>query len=149
MIVSDVGRTISGSSSLASGIENQLAALVLQAMVRDDRHLLGEAFHVLGFLGDEAHRNEQREVAVVVAGILDALVELGLDALPHAPAPRLDDHAAAHGARLGHVAVANGGLIPLGETLLAGDGERALAHCSLLRMNSPATPFSFGAGHAT
>ena len=55
-------------------------------------------------------------------------VELGLDALPDAPAPRLDDHAAAHGARLGHVAVAHDGLVPLGEVLLAGDGKRALAH---------------------
>ena len=67
MIVSDVGRTISGSSSLASGSTTQLAAFVLQPVVRDDRHLLGEALDVLGLLGDEAQRDEQREVAVVVA----------------------------------------------------------------------------------
>ena len=113
---------------LGVGIDHQLAVLVLEAVVGDDRHLLGEALDVLGLLGDEAHGDEQREVAVVVAGILDAGVELRLHALPHAPAPRLDDHAAAHGAGFGHVAIADDCLIPLGEVLLAGNGECALAH---------------------
>ena len=107
---------------LGFGIDHQLAAFVLQAVVRDDRHLLGEAFDVLGLLGDEAHRDEEREIAVLVARFLDAGIELGLNALPDAPAPRLDDHAAAHRARLGHVAVAHGGLIPLREILLPSDG---------------------------
>ena len=54
MMVSEVGRTISGSSSLASGIGLQLAVDRLQPVVGDDRHLLGEALDVLGLLGDEA-----------------------------------------------------------------------------------------------
>ena len=106
---------------LGFGIDDELAAFVLQAVVRDDRHLLGEAFDVLSLLGDEAHRDEEWEVAVVVARFLDAGIELRLNALPNAPAPRLDYHAAAHRARLGHVAVAHGGLVPLGEVLLASD----------------------------
>ena len=107
---------------LGIGIDHQLAALVLQAVVRDDRHLLGKAFDVLGLLGDEAHRDEEREVAVLVASFLDAGIELGLNAFPNAPAPRLDHHAAAHRARLRHVTVVHGDLIPLGEILLASDG---------------------------
>ena len=88
-------------------IDHQLAALVLEAVVGDDRHLLGEALDVLSLLGDEAHGDEKREVAVVVSRILDAGVEFRLYALPHTPAPRLDDHAAADGAGFGHVAVAD------------------------------------------
>jgi hypothetical protein len=122
---------------LGCRIDHKLAALVLQAVVGDDRHLLGEAFDVLGLLGDEAHRYEQREIAVLVARILDARVELGLDALPNAPAPRLDHHAAAHRAGLGHVPVTHGSLIPLRKILLARDGERPLAH--RLAPNVPAT----------
>ena len=40
----------------------------LQPMMRDDRAFLGEALDVLGFLLQEAERDEQREVGVLVAG---------------------------------------------------------------------------------
>src|SRR6185437_1362364 len=82
-------------------IDHQLAALVFEAVVGDDRHLLGEALDVLSLLGDEAHGNEEREVAVIVSRIFNSGVEFSLYALPHPPAPRLDDHAAANGACLG------------------------------------------------
>ena len=53
MIVSDVGRTISGSSS--SPVGTQLAVRArFEAVVRDDRALLGEALDVRGFLLEEA-----------------------------------------------------------------------------------------------
>ncbi len=109
-------------------VEHQLTALILQAVMRDDRHFLGEALDVLCLLGDEAHGNKQREVAVLVTRILDALIEFGLNPLPNAPAPGLDDHAAANGALLGHVAVANRLLIPFRKILLTSDREGALAH---------------------
>ena len=54
MIVSEVGRTISGSSSLASGSGSSLPSIGPQPVVRDHRHLLGEALDVLGLLGEEA-----------------------------------------------------------------------------------------------
>ena len=53
MIVSDVGRTMSGSSSSPGGDELAVGAL-LEPVVRDDRALLGEALDVLGFLLEEA-----------------------------------------------------------------------------------------------
>ncbi len=56
MMVSEVGRTTSGSSSLASGSGCSLPSIMLQAMMGDHRHLLGEAFDMLGFLGDEGER---------------------------------------------------------------------------------------------
>ena len=51
MMVSQVGRTTSGSSSLASG-SGQLPSIGLEPVMGDDRHFLGEAFDVLGFLRD-------------------------------------------------------------------------------------------------
>ena len=88
MIVSLVGRTISGSSSFAIGRGPQAALAVrLQPMVRHDRALLGEAFDVLGFLLQEAHRDEQREVGVLVPGGLEHRVEPPLDVLPDARSP--------------------------------------------------------------
>ena len=103
MMVSEVGRTISGSSSVGLGIDHELAVDGFQPVMGDDRHFLGEAFDVAGLLRDEAHRDEQREVAVLVPGLLDALVERRLDQLPDALAPGLDDHAAAHRTGLGHI----------------------------------------------
>ena len=66
MIVSEVGRTTSGSVSSAAGTRLAVGVL-LQPVVRDDRHLLGEALDVLGLLGDVAERDEQREVGVLGA----------------------------------------------------------------------------------
>ncbi len=54
-----VGRTTSGSSSLASGSGCSLPSMVFEPVMGDDRHLLGEAFEMLGFLGDEGERDEQ------------------------------------------------------------------------------------------
>ena len=79
-----------------------------------------EAFHVLGFLVQEALRDEQREVAVLVVGGFEAVVELALDQFPHGVAVGLDDHAAFDDFRgLRHVALQDDVLIPGGEILLA------------------------------
>ena len=60
-------------------------------------HLLGEALDVLGLLGEEAQRDEQREIGVLVAGLLEAAGRASRCIFSQiAVAPRLDDHAAAH-----------------------------------------------------
>ena len=95
-----------------------------QAVVGDDRHLLGEALDVLGLAGEVRKRDEQREVAVRDARGLDAVVHQALDALPDAVAPGLDHHAAAHARFLGEVGGGDDFLIPLGEIVFALDGKR-------------------------
>ena len=98
---------ISGSSSFGLGIDVQrLARLGLQPVVRDDGALLGEALGHLLFLGEEALGDEQREVGVDVAGVLEHAVEAALHLLPDGVAVRLDDHAAAHVGVLGQPGVA-------------------------------------------
>jgi hypothetical protein len=95
-------------------------------MVGDDRHFLGEAFHVVGFLGEVRQRNEQREIAVLDARFLDARVHQLLDAFPDAVTPRLDHHAAAHAGFLGKLGLGDHRLIPLGEVFVALDRQRVL-----------------------
>ena len=106
MIVSEVGRMTNGSAS-SPGRDHLRGAvrllLRLQAMMRDHGALRGEALGVLRLLLQIAQRDEQREVGVLVAGGLEHHVELALDVLPDAVAPRLDDHAAAHLGVLRHV----------------------------------------------
>ena len=46
------------------------------------RQFRREAFHVLGFLLQKALRNQQRKIDVLVAGGLEAVVELALEQLP-------------------------------------------------------------------
>src|SRR5689334_2476520 len=97
-------------------------------MMCDDRHFLGEAFDVLGFLGDEAHRYEDREITIIKAKRLNPIVKLTLQEFPYAVTPRLDDHAAANWRWLGHVRVADNGLIPFRKVFSASDGESVLGH---------------------
>ena len=66
-------------------------------MVRHDGALLREALHVLGFLLEIRERDEEREVGVLVAGLLEHPVEDALHPLPDGVAMGLDHHAAAHG----------------------------------------------------
>ena len=68
-----------------------------QPRMCDERNLLRESFDVLGLLREVAHRDEEREVGVLVAARLDHVVERALHQLPDAVAVRPDDHAAAHG----------------------------------------------------
>jgi hypothetical protein len=66
-------------------------------------------------------RDEEREVGVLVAGGLEARVELALDLLPHGVAVGLDDHAALdHLGGLGHLGLADHVLVPLRVVLGAG-----------------------------
>ena len=121
-----------GLFQLGVGIGLQLAVDVLQPVVGDHRHFLGEAFDVFSFLGEEAERDEQREVGVIDAHLLDAAIHGLLNALPDPIAPWLDDHGPTHRADLGHVRLADDGLIPVGESRLVA-GHPADAESSLHR----------------
>ena len=115
MIVSDVGRMISASSSFASGSTSRpLPGIGLEPVVRDDGALLGEALGHLLFLGEEALGDEQREVGVDVAGVLEHAVEAALHLLPDGVAVRLDDHAAADVGVLGQPGLLDDVEVPLG-----------------------------------
>jgi len=93
---------------------------LLAARDGDDSEFGGEAFHMLGLFFEEAFRNEEREVGVLMAGGLEAGVEFSLQIFPNGIAVGFDDHAAFHDlGRFGHVALENGVLIPGGEILRA------------------------------
>ena len=71
-----------------------------------DRQLGAEALDVLGLAAEMPRRDQQREVDVLRAGVLDPIIDLRLHALPDRIAPRTDDHRAAHRAVLRKSALA-------------------------------------------
>jgi len=91
-----------------------------EAGVGDYGAFLGKALDVGGFLFQKAHRDEEREVGVDVAGVLEALVEGALHVFPERVAPGLDDHATADGAVLGEVGGLDDLLVPLRIIIHAG-----------------------------
>ena len=101
---------------------------LFQFLAAGDGHhgqLRREAFDVLGFLVQKALRDQQREIHVLMAGGLEAVVELALQQLPDSVAVGLDDHAAFDDfGGLGHVALQNDVLIPGGKVLSAGSNGR-------------------------
>ncbi len=120
---------------LGGRAHGQRLGQLLTAAVGDHRQLGAEALDVLGLTLEQGHRDEHREVDVVVPGGLDALVQLGLHPLPDAEAPRLDDHRAAHQAVLGHAGLGDDLLVPAREVLgLRGEHGRSHARqCSTAR----------------
>ena len=115
MIVSLVGRTMSGSSSLADGAGRRppLPSGSSRWCVTT-AHSLAKPSTCSRLLLQEAQRDEQREVGVLVPGGLEHRVEPPLDVLPDRVAPRLDHHAAADVGVLGQVGRLDDLLIPLG-----------------------------------
>mmetsp|Transcript_33242 Transcript_33242/g.99001 ORF Transcript_33242/g.99001 Transcript_33242/m.99001 type:complete len:214 (-) Transcript_33242:149-790(-) len=69
---------------------------ILAAAFGDDGQLRRKALHMVSLFRDERHWDELREVAVFVARLLKALIEVGLDGLPHSKAIRLHHHGAPH-----------------------------------------------------
>ncbi len=106
-----------------AGLAGLGVLLGLEAVMGDDRALGGEALDVLGLLLEVGERDEEREVGVLVAGGLEASVELGLDVLPEGVAPGLDDHAAADRGVLRQVGGADDLLVPLRVVLGPGRGD--------------------------
>ena len=93
--------------------------------MRDHGALQREAFDVLGFLRQERERDQEREVRILVAGVLEAPIEVGLHLLPHRVAVRLDHHATLDDlGRLGQAAFTNDVLVPLRVVLGSGCDAR-------------------------
>jgi hypothetical protein len=67
---------------------------------------------VVGLAAQVAVRDQEREVDVLGAGDLDAIVERALDALPDRVAVRPDHHRAAHRPVLGELGAAEHVLVP-------------------------------------
>ncbi|OPZ72041.1 MAG: hypothetical protein BWY82_01528 [Verrucomicrobia bacterium ADurb.Bin474] len=88
--------------------------------VSDNRTLLCKAIHMLGLFFDVALGNEQGEIGVLMARVLEHLVKNALHVLPDGVAPRLDDHTPPYRRILGKIGRTNDLLIPLREILLAG-----------------------------
>ncbi len=75
---------------------------------------------VFGFLLQKALRDQQRKIDILMAGGLEAIVQLALQHFPDGIAVGLDHHAAFDDfGRLGHVAVEHYVLIPGSEVLAA------------------------------
>ena len=90
---------------------------------RDGHHrqFRGEALHVFGLLLQEALRDQERKVAILVAGGFKSVIEFPLQQLPHGIAVRLNHHAAFDDfGGLRHVALQNNILVPRGKVLAAG-----------------------------
>ena len=83
---------------LGGGADAVALLQLLAAAVGDPGALGGEALHVVLFLLEQALRDEHGQVHVFVAGLLKALVQLGLDVLPEGVAVgvavgAVDEHA--------------------------------------------------------
>ena len=102
-----------------------------EAVVRDDGAFLGEAFDMLRLLLEIRQRDEEREVGVLVTGLLEHPVEDRLHPLPHRVAERLDDHASADRRLLGEIGRLDDLLIPLRVVLGAGGGDCVVGHGGL------------------
>src|SRR5262249_44362160 len=60
--------------------------------MRDHRKLRSETFDVLRFALKKRHRDEKRELTILMAGLLEHLVETRLHVLPDCVTVRPDDH---------------------------------------------------------
>ena len=86
----------------------------------DHRALLGKPVDVLRLPLEKAHRNEEREVGVLVAGRLEHGIQGFANVLPYGVAPRLNHHTSAHRSVLRQVRRFDYLLIPLGIILFPG-----------------------------
>src|SRR5256886_6751313 len=109
----------------------------LETRVRHQRDFLGEPLDVLGFLGEEAHRDEQREVGVLMARRLEQVVERALHQLPNAVAVRPDHHATAHRRVIRQLRLDDHVVVPLAEVLRAWGDLLGLG----LHLNTPLRTF--------
>jgi hypothetical protein len=100
---------------------------ILQAIVRDNGAFLGEAGRHFLFTGQERLGDEQGEVRINVAGVLEHAVESTLHLFPDGEAVRLDDHAAAHVRVLGQAGAVDDVEIPL-RIIFSATGDLLLGH---------------------
>ncbi len=93
----------------------------LAAAMGDDRDLGREAFDVLRFLLQKALRDEEREVRIARAGLLDAPIELVAQQLPDAEAVGTKHHRAAHRRIIRQLGAQDDVVVPSREILAARD----------------------------
>ena len=91
MVVSEVGRMMSSSSSFAAWIHHYAVAFFVgfESIVGHHGTLFGETFHVLSLFREIAFRDEQGEVGILHTGCFEARIECLLDAFPDGIAVRL------------------------------------------------------------
>src|SRR6185369_3422133 len=90
----------------------------------------GETFDVLRFLREKALRNEEREVAVLVTGLLEHPVQGGLHLLPDGVAIGADDHATANRAVVSKLGAHEHLVVPRGEILAPWSQSFGLSHAA-------------------
>ncbi len=83
--------------------------------VGDNRQFRSEPLDVLGLAMDEALRDEEGEVGVLVSRLLDEAIQSLLDLLPDRVPVRPDHHAAPDGGVIRQFGLLNDVLIPAGE----------------------------------
>ena len=98
---------------------------------RHHRDLRGEPFDVLRLLGEEALRDEEGEVGVLVSRGLEHPVEGLLHLLPDGIAVGTDDHAAAHRAVIGQLGLRDQLVVPGAEVGGAGGEGLLVCHVDL------------------
>ena len=109
----------------------------LAAGMRDDRQFRTEAFDMLRFPPDVTLRNEEREIGVLVAGLLEAPVQARFYGFPDFIAVGLDDDATTHRAGRCQVGSINNFVVPARKIFALG-GDSLFGHfCSSLFGDSP------------
>ena len=124
MIVSDVGP------------HDQRLLELLAAAVGDDGELGREPLDVLRLFLQEALRDEQREVRVARAGLLDALVELVAQRLPNRKTVGSKHDASAHRRVVGQFGAQADVVVPRGEVLAAWSYLLVVLFCWFFRHSS-------------
>ena len=104
---------------LGGRTHDQRLLQLLAAAMRDDRELGREALDVLRLLLQKALRDEQREVGVARAGLLDAPVELVAQRLPNRESVGPKHDASAHRRIVRQFGAQADVVVPRGEILAA------------------------------
>ena len=113
--------------------DDQRLLQLLAAGVGDREQLGREALDVLGLALHVALRDEQREVGVLVPGVLDPRVQVGLQQLPHPVPVGPDHHAAPDRPPVDQVGAEDHVVVP-GRKVLALRGDAALITCHVPRI---------------
>ncbi len=124
---------------LAGGAHHDRLVELLAAGHGDHGQLGTEALDVIGLALQVALGDEQREVGVLGADVLDAAIDVGLHALPDGVAVRADDHGAPHRAVVGQLGLGLDVLVPAGEVLRLGGEYGWLGHRAAIVL-PPAPP---------
>ncbi len=94
--------------------------------------LRGEPLHVLGLLRQQALGDEHREVGVLVARLLEHIVERALDELPDGVPVRADHHAPTNGRVVGELRLQHDLVVPGREVLLSRGQSALFRHPSMV-----------------